>query len=159
MSSSDLEQQIANLSPAKKALLARRQSRSVTAPVLRRGEHQNGAPLSFTQQSIWLIQQLDPQSYLYNVPRVLRLTGKLDRDALEASLNEIIRRHEALRTTFRAESGEPIQVIAPKLRITLPPGQLPSVCQATGDPAALNWAPGEYPRPFALRTGPLLRAR
>jgi len=159
MSSSDLEQQIANLSPAKKALLARRQSRSVTAPVLRRGEHQNGAPLSFTQQSIWLIQQLDPQSYLYNVPRVLRLTGKLDRDALEASLNEIIRRHEALRTTFPAESGEPIQVIAPKLRITLPLSEVPSDTHAPGEPAALNLALDEYRRPFDLRTGPLVRAR
>src|SRR5262249_25425089 len=115
MSSSDLEQQIAKLSPAKQALLARKRSQSTAHPIVHRGAHPNGAPLSSAQQSIWLIHQLDPQSYLYNVPRALRLVGKLDRGALEASLNEIIRRHDTLRTTFRTESGKPVQIIAPEL--------------------------------------------
>jgi len=101
MASSDLEKQLANLSPAKRALLERKRRESGAAPVLRHIEHSDGIPLSFAQQRFWLIHELDPKNYLYNVPRVVRLSGKLDRAALESSLNEIIRRHEALRTSFR----------------------------------------------------------
>ncbi|MBV8893627.1 MAG: condensation protein, partial [Acidobacteria bacterium] len=115
MASSDLERKIASLSPAKRALLARRLSQAATPPLVGRGEHLGGAPLSFAQERIWLIQQLDPSSYLYNVPRALRLSGKLNHLALEASLNEIVRRHEALRTTFRFESGQPVEIVARSL--------------------------------------------
>ena len=101
MAPSDIEKQLANLSPAKKALLERKRRESGAAPVLRRLDRREGIPLSFAQQRFWLIHELDPSTYLYNVPRVVRLSGKLNRVALEASLNEIIRRHEALRTSFR----------------------------------------------------------
>src|SRR5690349_4642861 len=126
MASSDQERQIANLSPAKQALLERRRRQSIAARSLRPRKDRDGAPLSFAQQRIWLIHELDPGSYLYNVPRALHLTGKLDRVALESSLNEIVRRHEALRTTFRVESGQPVQIIAPDLRIALPASEVPS---------------------------------
>src|SRR5581483_458612 len=159
MASSDLDRQIANLSPAKQALLARKRSQATAVPVLRRGEHPNGAPLSFAQQRIWLIHQLDPASYLYNVPRALRLTGKLDRAALEASLNEIVRRHEALRTTFRAEAGQPMQFIAPELQISLPVNEVPCKTGVSPVDVALNLALEDYRRPFDLASGPLLRAR
>ena len=159
MASSDLEQKIANLSPAKKALLARKRTESSTFPALRRVEHRDGVPLSFAQQRIWLIHELDPQSHLYNVPRLLRLTGKLDKAALEASLNEIIRRHEALRTTFRVDSGDPKQIIALELRIDLPLSDAPFQNNVSPQQAALDLALEEYRRPFDLSRGPLLRAR
>src|SRR5689334_6456494 len=98
----DAESQIATLSPAKLALLERKRRLALRsgAPSIVRREHCRHTPLSFAQQRLWLIQQLDPESYLYNVPRAVRLEGELDVTALQASLNEIIRRHEALRTTF-----------------------------------------------------------
>ena len=157
MASSDLEKQLANLSPAKKALLERKRRESGAAPVLRRIENRDGIPLSFAQQRFWLIHEFDPTSYLYNVPRVVRLNGNLNRAALESSLNEIIRRHEALRTTFRTESGQPVQVVAPELRIGLPVTEIAPKSASPLD-AALESALEEYRRPFNLATGPLLRA-
>src|SRR5438876_1071988 len=156
---SDLERQIANLSPAKQALLARKRSQSTTPPILRRSEHRDGAPLSFAQQRIWLIHELDPGSYLYNVPRALRLTGKLDRAALEASLNEIVRRHEALRTTFRVESGQPAQTVVADVRIALPVNEVPPRTGVSPQDVALELARDEYRRPFDFSEGALLRAR
>src|SRR5262249_14630091 len=92
---SDVQKQIANLSPAKQALLARKRSQNGgAARGIRRREPSDGAPLSFAQQRLWLIHELDRESHLYNVPRALRLTGNLDLAALEAGLNEIVRRHE-----------------------------------------------------------------
>src|SRR3954453_15332086 len=159
MASSDLEKQLANLSPAKKALLERKRRESGAAPVLRRVEHRDRIPLSFAQQRFWLIHELDPKSHLYNVPRVVRLSGKLDQLALESSLNEIIRRHEALRTNFRTESGQPVQVVAPEQHIELPISDVPPQNGAPALDAALELALEEYRRPFDLATGPVLRAR
>lgn len=68
-------------------------------------------PLSFSQQRLWLIDQLDPGSPLYNIPLVMRLTGKLNVQALEESYNEMIFRHESLRTIFALIDGEPVQLI------------------------------------------------
>ncbi|ARU62659.1 hypothetical protein CBW65_18025 [Tumebacillus avium] len=68
-------------------------------------------PLSFAQQRMWLIDQLDPGSPLYNMPMVMRLTGKLNVQALEKSYNEMIFRHESLRTVFALQDGEPMQLI------------------------------------------------
>ena len=78
-------------------------------------------PLSFAQQRLWFLHQLDPQSSAYNMPAALRLSGHLDILARERTLNEIIRRHEVLRTTFDALEGEPVQVIAATQRLELPP--------------------------------------
>src|SRR5215813_6474584 len=77
-------------------------------------------PLSFAQRRLWFLHLLDPQSSAYNMPFALRLLGQLDIPALERSLNEIVRRHEALRTTFDALDGEPVQLIATTQRLELP---------------------------------------
>src|SRR5438045_9788750 len=98
------------LSPAKQALLERMRKRSAltVAPVIRARDTRNGAPLSFAQQRLWLIQQLDPQSHLYNVSRALQLRGDLDVNALELALNSIIKPHEVLRTALpAADDGRP----------------------------------------------------
>ena len=64
-------------------------------------------PLSFAQQRLWLIEQIDTTGAAYNLPQAMRLRGRMDAKALERALNEIVRRHQALRTVFRMEDGEP----------------------------------------------------
>ncbi|MBA3568937.1 MAG: condensation protein, partial [Pyrinomonadaceae bacterium] len=68
--------------------------------------------LSFAQQRLWFLDQLESNSPLYNIPAAVRLTGHLNMAALEQSFNEIVRRHEALRTRFAVVDGSPVQVIA-----------------------------------------------
>ena len=76
-------------------------------------------PLSFSQQRLWFLDQYEPNSSVYNIPRALRLRGPLNIGALEQSLNEIIRRHESLRTTFSLVDGEAVQMIAPSVGLSL----------------------------------------
>src|SRR6266700_6924477 len=72
------------------------------------------SPLSFAQQQLWFLNQLEPENPFYNIPFALHLKGPLQVEVLERSLREIVRRHEALRTTFGTIDGLPQQVIAPK---------------------------------------------
>ena len=159
----DLNKQVADLSPAKRALLQRKRkqpgSHETAAPTIHPRDRGENAPMSFAQQRLWLIHQLDPQSYLYNVPRVVRLKGKLNLDALEQSLNEIVRRHEVLRTTFIAESDHPVQRIAQELRIALPLIEVEGLNEKRRDEEVQRLALEEYRRPFDLAQGPLIRAR
>ena len=154
------ESKTANLSPAKRALLERMRKRTVVVPPpLIRHAARQFAPLSFAQQRMWLIQQLDPESYLYNEPRALRIQGRLDAGALERALNFIIERHEVLRTTFREdENGQLWQDISPKLEIPLPVTDLSSSPAGERD-RELSRRMLEFGRqPFDLRKLPLLRA-
>ncbi|MET0396513.1 MAG: amino acid adenylation domain-containing protein [Longimicrobiaceae bacterium] len=115
------------------------------------------APLSFAQQRLWFIHQLDPASSAYNMPASLRLRGALDVRALRRALAEVVRRHEAVRTILVDRGGEPVQVV-------LPAGPLPfPVLDLAGLPEALRRAEAQRQlaadglRPFDLRRGPLLR--
>jgi amino acid adenylation domain-containing protein len=114
-------------------------------------------PLSFAQQRLWFIDQLAPGSHAYNVIPYARLKGPLDVAALERSLAEVIRRHEALRTTFIQVNGQPVQRIAPELAFRLPVERLESV--AEGEAELQRLAEEEARRPFDLEKGPLIRAR
>ena len=77
-------------------------------------------PVSFAQQRLWFLDQFEPNSPYYNIPVAVRLEGPLDAGALARALNEIVRRHEVLRTTFGTQDGEPVQLIAPALTLSLP---------------------------------------
>ncbi|HEX8118977.1 MAG TPA: condensation domain-containing protein, partial [Pyrinomonadaceae bacterium] len=77
-------------------------------------------PLSFAQQRLWFLDQLEEGHAFYNIPSAVRLTGTLDVEALRASINAIVARHEALRTTFSSVDGQPVQVIASELRLEIP---------------------------------------
>jgi acyl-CoA synthetase (AMP-forming)/AMP-acid ligase II/acyl carrier protein len=116
-------------------------------------------PLSFAQQRLWFLDQLDPGIPVYNRPVVLRLTGELDIEVLNRCLNEIIRRHEVLRTSFPAVDGEPRQVISPSLTLALPVVDLTSFARAERESEALRLATWESHQPFDLAGGPLLKAR
>src|SRR6185295_12310436 len=85
----------------------------------RRATH-GPAPLSFAQERLWFLEQLHPATATYNLPSAVRLRGGVDVARLQRALGEIVRRHEALRTTFRAEAGRPVQVVAAPSPLPLP---------------------------------------
>ncbi|HEU4456326.1 MAG TPA: amino acid adenylation domain-containing protein, partial [Longimicrobium sp.] len=115
-------------------------------------------PLSFAQQRMWFIDQLHPGSAAYHIPAALRLTGALDTAALRRALDEVVRRHEVLRTTFRTEDGEAVQVIAPPAPVPFPEIDLRGVEIEKRERMLLRLAAEEAMRPFDLAAGPLLRA-
>ncbi|HST60355.1 MAG TPA: amino acid adenylation domain-containing protein [Longimicrobium sp.] len=116
------------------------------------------APTSFAQERLWFIDRLDPGSAVYNVPVAWRLEGALDEAALERSLGEIVRRHEALRTTFTEVDGSPVQVIAPFGGFALPVEDLSGPGEGDRDAGVRRRASEEARRPFDLAAGPLFRA-
>ncbi|HYP28610.1 MAG TPA: amino acid adenylation domain-containing protein, partial [Blastocatellia bacterium] len=115
-------------------------------------------PLSFAQQRLWFLDQLEPNSDLYNIPVAIRLTGNLRVEKLEESLDEIVRRHEVLRTSFAIVDGQPMQVIAPELKLTLPVIDLTGMAKEDREAEARRLAGEQARQPFDLRRAPLLRA-
>ena len=105
------------LSPAKRALLEQRlrgvSDTSQPSRSIPRRPQQESAPLSFAQQRLWFLDQLQPGNSSYNVSRHMRIKGSLDCDALERALNALVERHESLRTVFRVAGNEPVQIIQP----------------------------------------------
>ncbi|NNC00087.1 amino acid adenylation domain-containing protein, partial [Corallococcus exiguus] len=124
---------------------------------LTRVSHDGPLPLSFAQQRLWLIDQLEPGSPLYNVPVAVRLEGYLRADMLERALQEVVRRHDALRTTFTQVDGEPVQRIHSDSPVPLGLVDLSDVPEAQREPEARFQVEQEMRRPFDLRTGPLIR--
>jgi amino acid adenylation domain-containing protein len=114
-------------------------------------------PLSFAQQRLWFLEQFTPGGVAYNVPLAVRLRGALDVPALEAALNEVVRRHASLRTRFPAGSGAPVQEVRPELRLTLPLTDLGGETDAMAAARAL--ARADVATPFDLAEDPLVRAR
>jgi amino acid adenylation domain-containing protein len=115
-------------------------------------------PLSFAQQRLWFLDQLQPGNPLYNVPLAIRMRGALDAAALEEALNGVAARHEVLRTTFRMEGDQPVQVIAAEIRIPLPQIELTGFPESEREAEARRIAQEEAFRPFHLGTDPMIRA-
>ncbi|HVS01000.1 MAG TPA: non-ribosomal peptide synthase/polyketide synthase, partial [Thermoanaerobaculia bacterium] len=153
---------LAELAAGIEELRAARHGGPERPPLVRvdRSQRSRPLPLSFAQERLWFLDQLEPGSASYNVPAALRLAGRLDVAALAGALAEIVRRHESLRTTFASVDGEPRQVIAPELPVALP--ALPAI-DLTALPAEVReaeagrLAAAEALRPFDLARGPLLR--
>lgn len=122
-----------------------------------RRENLDPAPLSYAQSRLWFLEQLESEGGVYNTGGALRLVGVLDVAALTASLNEIIQRHEILRTTFAIANGQPVQVIAPTLAVTLPVIDLQQFPDREREAEVQRLAIQEADRPFDLTKGPLLR--
>lgn len=116
-------------------------------------------PLSFAQQRLWFLDQLESQNAFYNIATVIRLEGALDMDALSETLNEVVRRHEVLRTYFKVVDGTPMQVIATQLPMTLSLTDLGSISSGEREARAQRLAQDEAQTPFDLSRGPLIRAR
>jgi amino acid adenylation domain-containing protein len=114
-------------------------------------------PLSFGQERFWFLNKFDPTNPFYSELVALRLKGYLNAEILEQSINEIIRRHEVLRTTFREVDGQPIQVVASTLKLAMPLKDLQQLSNDEREIEIQRLATELIQRPFDLATGPLLR--
>ena len=115
---------IIELSPAKRALLELRLKKNGTdipgKQTIPRRAKRGRAPLSFAQQRLWFLNQLEPNSRAYNQPKAIRVRGVLDVEALQKTLGAIVTRHEVLRSTYFSMDGSPVQVIAEDRLVELP---------------------------------------
>ena len=136
---------------------ARMQADGSAAPPLKRIPRDGELPLSFSQQRLWFLDQLAPDNPFYNIPAAIRLTGSLDIAALENSINEIIRRHEVLRTIFKDERGRPVAVIQPQLKIKLEITDLTHLQGDEQEKETLRLVTKDAMQPFKLDQGPLFR--
>src|SRR6478736_6613387 len=117
-------------------------------------------PASFAQKRLWFLDQLDPGSSAYNLPRAIRLVGRLDLDALQKAFDAIVARHESLRTTFGSFDGEPVELVHPTaVRVEIPLVSLETIAHDKREERALAIASEEGQRPFDLTAGPLLRIK
>jgi amino acid adenylation domain-containing protein len=130
-------------------------------PRMQRAEREgNVMPLSFAQQRLWFLDKFEKDSSFYNLPATVQIHGaSLNVSALEKSLREVTQRHEILRTTFTTVDGQPVQIIAPESRFTLPLSDLAHLPPSERNTEAQRLAREEARRPFDLSTGPLVRAR
>ena len=149
-----LEEGRADLWRAVRTVVKSQRQAPLIRPVSRDGE----IPLSFAQQRLWFLHQLEPDNPTYNMSIARRITGPLNVAALEQSLGEIVRRHEALRTNFATVEGQPVQVIASAPTFTLQVGDLRELPESEREDPALRLATEETQRPFDLPQDLLLRA-
>src|SRR5258708_8679197 len=132
------------------------EKRALLAERLRKAARRT-LPLSFAQQRLWFLDQLEPNTALYNVPTVARLTGKLYLAALEQSLNAIVRRHEALRTQIICVDEDAAQSIRPDSRVTIEVDDVSTRENALEE--SMRIAKAEAARPFDLAKDNLIRVR
>jgi amino acid adenylation domain-containing protein/non-ribosomal peptide synthase protein (TIGR01720 family) len=128
------------------------------ASPLREAARPERLPLSFAQEGLWFLAQVEPESPQYNVPVAVRLSGELDEAALRDALSEVARRHESLRTVFRAPDGTPAQVVLPARPFTLPVHDFSPAPAGLREAELLRMAREEAERPFALEDEPPFRA-
>jgi hypothetical protein len=126
---------------------------------IQRTKRDQPLPLSFAQQRLWFLDQLDPDTPLYNAPWTIRMKGALNRDALTGALNELVQRHEVFRTTFAAIDGQPFQVIAAELKLEVPVADISNVPAESRDAEIQQLAIEAASQPFNLKTGPVFRAK
>src|SRR5690348_1585365 len=102
------------LSTKKKAILdalLNKEGMASAKDTIPRRQDSGPAPLSFSQQRLWFFDQFEPASFAYNLLTPVSLQGNLNVSALQEAFNELVRRHEALRTTFELRAGQPVQVL------------------------------------------------
>ena len=130
----------------------------IAVPPPSKAAEEKTSPLSFAQQRLWFLDQLDPGNPLYNLPQMIRMRGELDVEALQQSISEIVRRHRSLRTIFTTVDNQPVQVIAVERKFTLPIVDLCNFDEDEREAEAQRLAREDALKPFDLSKGPLLRA-
>jgi amino acid adenylation domain-containing protein len=136
--------------PEKELLLNRlRQKQAANTPTF---------PLSFAQERLWFLEQLEPNTAVFNIARAIRLTGELQVPALHQALQSLVARHEALRTSFVEVNGAPMQCLSPTANLALPLIDLRAEPAASRQAEWQRLATAEAQRPFDLSQAPLLRA-
>jgi aspartate racemase len=158
----DLTSRIAALSPQQRALLEKqlqvKKGKSLELQVISRRPEGEFCPLSFGQEQLWFLDQMSPGSYTYNISASFHLSGPLSIALLERSFSEVLRRHEALRTSFPAVDGRPRQVVAPPPKFVLPKVDLREIPEPTRAKLLRRMLTELSQLPFDLGTGPLIRA-
>jgi amino acid adenylation domain-containing protein len=146
---------VAGMSAAVQHLMLDEQARQ--QPPITAAPRNSELPLSFAQQRLWFLNQLEPDSPFYNLFSAVLLKGELDLTALAESFGELVRRHEALRTIFADVDGRPVQVITPAARPPLEVRDLCGLAEGEREAEASRLAAEEVRRPFDLSRGPLVR--
>ncbi len=127
------------------------------APPIRPVNRDQELPLSFAQQRLWFLDRLEPNSPFYNIPESYRISGPLNLDALKRSFNEVIKRHETLRTTFHDQEGKPLQVIHDPFEVDLPLIDVSDRPMAEREEEIIRLVKEHSLQPIALDTLPLFR--
>ena len=135
------------------------EKRALLAKLLRQKvDEKESYSLSFGQERMWFLEQLDPGNPGLNLPIAIRLVGEVNQNNLEQSLNHVVGRHDTLRTSFCTEQGQPVQVVAPTVMVPLTEVDLQGNTLADREIEAQRLAAQETGRPFDLTRAPLLRA-
>jgi amino acid adenylation domain-containing protein len=137
----------------------RRNQSGVRIPPILPASRDRPLPLSFSQRRLWFLHKLDPNLTAYNIPAVFRITGTLNIPVLEQALNEIVARHEILRTRVVEVDGQPLQEIVSPLNLTLPVTDLTPLSEDESAAEARRLAIDDARAPFALQEAPLMRAK
>jgi amino acid adenylation domain-containing protein len=137
--------------------LLERNGLSLKETAIARRSSADRTPCSFAQQRLWFLDRLNPDQCLYNIPAAVRLENALDALCLEESVNELVGRHESLRTTFREIDGEPVQVIAAHSRLKIAVTDVRDLGGENAEVEVVRVATREARTPFDLQQGPLLR--
>jgi hypothetical protein len=127
------------------------------APAISPAPRDDDPPLSYAQERLWFTAQWEPESAAYNISDAIVVDGRIDLPALEKSLNEIIRRHEILRTSFVVKGGEPVQRIAPEAQLGIKLIELDHLTAAEREVETQRIIGAETATPFDLTQSPLLR--
>lgn len=159
----DVFERLNRLSPEKRMLLeqqleqkrgAKQQERRI-----QRQDESGVFPLSFAQERLWFLDQLEPGSAMYNLPVHIWLRGQLDTLALQQSLNTLVERHQILRTVYTSQDSRPLQSIQPFVAFSLPGAQIEGVSEDEREAQIQSLTAQEASRPFDLEHGPLFRMR
>jgi len=162
----DLSDRISALSPQQRAMFellrSKQQQKKAAAgpppgPIPRRADR-GPAPLSFDQERIWFLHQLDPEETAYNIATITKIRGRLDLPRLIAALNEVVRRHETWRTVLPAVGGRPAQVVLPHLELHVPVVDLQEIPAERRQALSPEIARDLARQPFDFDRGPLVRA-
>src|SRR5688572_5813097 len=155
--SADLAERIAKLTPAQRELLHQRLERRDALRPFKAADDDSAGAVSFAQERLWFLNQLDPDSHVYNITSAFHLQGDLNLNALQSALDGVLRRHEVLRTRIRNEDGKPALALVADEKCEITVVSLEEKVVSAEDEDVTRLMQAEAQRPFDLARDPLLR--